>query len=212
MLLKIHPDDPQERYLSQVVDVLRAGGVIIYPTDTVYGLGCDIQNKKAVEKICQIKGVDPAKTHLSCVCEDISIIGTYASKVDDDTFKLMKRALPGPYTFILKASKKIPRHFQHKKTVGIRVPFSTIPTTLARMLGNPIASISLPLDDEIPENNLNPELIHERFRGIVDLIVDGGQGSLEASTIIDCSEGAQAMEVIREGSGSLSDLGLVLLE
>ena len=212
MLLKIHPDNPQERYLEQVVDVLRSGGVIIYPTDTVYGLGCDIQNKKAVEKVCQIKGLDPAKTHLSCVCEDISIIGSYASRVDDDTFKLMKRALPGPYTFILKASKKIPRHFQHKKTVGIRVTSNRIPVQLARMLGNPIASISLPLDEERNEYNLNPELIHERFRGIVDLVVDGGEGNYEASTVIDCSEGAQEMEVIRVGSGPLEPLGLVLEE
>jgi tRNA threonylcarbamoyl adenosine modification protein (Sua5/YciO/YrdC/YwlC family) len=209
MLLKIHPDNPQERYLDQVIDVLRSGGVIIYPTDTMYGLGCDINNKKAVERVCQIKGINPAKNNLSCVCEDISIIGSYASRVDDDTFKIMKRALPGPYTFILKASKKIPRHFQHKKTVGIRVPKHNIPVSLARQLGNPIASISLPHEEESQEFSLDPELIHERYRSQVDLVVDGGYGNLEVSTVIDCSEGADDIEVIRVGAGSLEPLGLV---
>ena len=210
MLLKIHPETPQERYLDQVIDVLRHGGVIIYPTDTMYGLGCDISSKKAVDRICQIKGIDPEKTHLSCVCEDISIIGSYASRVDDTVFKIMKRALPGPYTFILEASKKIPRHFKRKKTIGIRVPDHPIPVMLARLLGNPIASISLPQDLEQNEFNLDPELIHERFAHQVDLVVDGGYGKQEASTVIDCSQGADEISVVREGAGPLEKLGLVM--
>ena len=210
MILAIHPENPQERLLDQAVKVLRQGGVIIYPTDTMYGLGCDINNKKAVDLVCQIKGVNPEKTHLSCVCENISIIGTYASRVEDDIFKMMKRALPGPYTFILKASKKIPRHFQRKKTVGIRVPDHPIPVALARLLGNPIASISLPQDPDNQEANIDPSLIHERFGKQVAMVIDGGMGNLEASTVIDGSEGIEGLEVIREGSGSLEKLGLVL--
>jgi len=212
MLLKVHPENPQERYLSKIVDTLRSGGVIIYPTDTMYGLGCDIQNKKAVDRICQIKGINPEKTHLSCVCEDISIIGSYGNRVDDTTFKLMRRALPGPYTFILEASKQIPKHFKRKKTIGIRVPANPIPTTFARLLGNPIASISLPFDEDQPEFNMDPELIHERFGNQVDLVVDGGYGNLDPSTVIDCSEGGDSIEVIRVGSGPLEPLGLILEE
>jgi tRNA threonylcarbamoyl adenosine modification protein (Sua5/YciO/YrdC/YwlC family) len=210
MLLKIHPETPQERYLDQVIDVLRSGGVIIYPTDTMYGLGCDISSKKAVDRICQIKGIDPEKTHLSCVCEDISIIGSYASRVDDTVFKIMKRALPGPYTFILEASKKIPRHFKRKKTIGIRVPDHPIPIVLARLLGNPIASISLPQNEEQAEFNMDPELIHEHFANQVDLVIDGGYGNLEASTVIDCSQGADDITVVREGAGPLEKLGLMM--
>lgn len=210
MLLRIHPDNPQERLIQQVVACLRQGGVIIYPTDTMYGLGCDISSKKAVNRICSLKGITPDKVHLSCVCEDLAIIGSYANQVSTPIYKMMKRAFPGPYTFILKASKQIPRHFQHKKTVGIRVSSHSIPTYLARLLGNPIASISLPYDDEQLEYNMDPDLIYERYGHQVDMMVDGGYGNLEPSTVIDCSEGEDNIQVIRVGSGNLEDLGLEL--
>ena len=208
MLLSIHPDNPQPRLLDEVVDILRGGGVIIYPTDTMYALGCDIQHKKAVQKLCRIKGIDPAKAKLSCVCENIAIIGSYANHVSTPVFKLMKSAFPGPYTFVLEASKQIPKHFQHKKTVGIRVVSLPIARELVERLGNPIASISLPFDEEQTEFNLDPELMHERYGQEVDLVVDGGYGNLEPSTVIDCSRGDNDIEVIRIGAGPLEPLGL----
>ncbi|MEO0469928.1 MAG: L-threonylcarbamoyladenylate synthase [Bacteroidota bacterium] len=210
MLLRINPDNPPDRLLQKVVDCLRAGGVIIYPTDTVYGLGCDITQKKAVQKICQIKGINPEKHSLSCVCENLKIIGIYANRVSTPIYKLMRSALPGPYTFILQASKQIPRHFQTKKTVGIRVPDHNIPIRLVEMLGNPIASISLPQDEEQPEYFMDPSLIEEQYRNRVDLVIDGGYGGYEGSTIIDCSEGEDEVEVIREGAGDLEKLGLII--
>jgi tRNA threonylcarbamoyl adenosine modification protein (Sua5/YciO/YrdC/YwlC family) len=210
MLLQIHPENPQERYLQTVVETLQNGGVIIYPTDTMYALGCDITKKKAVEKICRIKGIDPKKSHLTCVCEDLAILGQYTNRVDTNTFKMMKRAFPGPYVFILEASKNIPRHFRHKDTVGIRIAGNPISQRLVELLGNPIASISLPYDDEIPENNINPELIHERFSHEVDLVIDGGIGNMQPSTVIDASEGDNAVTLIREGAGDLEKIGLVV--
>ena len=212
MRLSIHPENPQTRLLRQAVDCLRNGGVIIYPTDTMYGLGCDITHKKAVNRICQIKGISPDKVHLSCVCENLAIIGTYANHVTTPVYKLMKRAFPGPYTFILQASKQIPRHFQHKKTVGIRVSAHAIPAQLAQMLGNPIASISLPYDEDQIEYNMDPDLIYERYGHQVDLMVDGGYGNLEPSTVIDCSDGEENIRIIRVGSGNLAELGLELIE
>ncbi|WNJ21418.1 L-threonylcarbamoyladenylate synthase [Pontibacter sp. G13] len=209
MILKIHPDNPQGRHIDRVVECLRDGGVIIYPTDTVYGLGCDINNKKAVERICRIKGIDPKKSHLSCVCEDLAIIGTYANHVTTPMYKLMKAALPGPYTFILEASKMIPKHFQHKKTFGIRVADHSIPKILCEQLGNPIASISLPMDENQPEFSNDPELIYQRYMKEVDIVVDCGVGGIAASTVIDLSNGEQDIEVIREGKGSLEEIGLV---
>ncbi|MEZ4776872.1 MAG: L-threonylcarbamoyladenylate synthase [Bacteroidia bacterium] len=212
MIISINPKNPQERMLSQVIDCLRDGGVIIYPTDTMYGLGCDINNRKAVNRICRIKGIDPEKSQLTCVCEDISIIGTYANHVTTPVFKIMRQALPGPYTFVLQASKAIPRHFQPRKTVGIRVPDHKIPVSLASLLGNPIASISLPLDEEYTEFNTDPSLIDERFGNLVDMVVDGGFGGLTPSTVIDCSKGEKDIMVIRVGAGPLEPLGLILEE
>ncbi len=209
MLLSIHPENPQERLLSQVVDTLRQGGVIIYPTDTMYGLGCDITNKKAVEKLCQIKGIDPRKSHLTCVCENLTILGQYTNHVDTPVYKMMKRAFPGPFVFILEASKNIPRHFRHKDTVGIRIAGNPIAQRLVELLGYPIASISLP-QSEFVEENIEPELIDDRFGKRVDLVVDGGTGNLEASTVIDASQGEQQITVIRQGAGSLEKIGLVL--
>ncbi|MDX2284137.1 MAG: L-threonylcarbamoyladenylate synthase [Bacteroidia bacterium] len=210
MLLAIHPKNPQERLIDEAVACLRAGGVIIYPTDTMYGLGCDIHNKKAVARICQIKGIDPEKAHLSCVCEDLSVIGQYASRVPTPVYKLMKSAFPGPYTFILQASKNIPRHFQHKKTVGIRVVSHPVALRMLKLLEHPIASISLPQDDAGAEFHTQPELIHERYGHLVDLVIDSGPGRLEPSTIIDCSRGEDEITVVRMGSGALEPLGMEL--
>ena len=212
MLLKINPNNPQERLLNRVINCLERGGVIIYPTDTNYGLGCDIQNKKAVSRVCRIKGIDPNKAYLTCVCESEKVIGTYTAPIQTPVYKILKRALPGPYTFILPASKQIPRHFQHKKTVGIRVPKHEIPIRLSSGLGRPIASISLPVDEDQPEFSMDPGLIFERFGHDVDIVVSGGYGSLEVSTIIDCSQPNGEIAVLREGSGPLEPLGLVLID
>ncbi len=211
MFLSIHPENPQPKAIEQAVELLRIGGLIIYPTDTMYALGCDIHNKKAVEALCRLKGINPEKANLTCVCEDIAIIGSYALHVTTPMFKLMKTALPGPYTFILEASKEIPRHFSRKKTVGIRFPKHAIPVALAKELGNPIASLSIPLH-ELPEFNTDPSLIYERFGNQVDLVIDGGMGSMEVSTVIDLSQGEGSVEVIREGAGALEPLGLTILE
>ncbi len=202
MLLKIHPENPQERQINQAVDILRNGGVIIYPTDTVYGIGCDITNKNAVQRVAKLKGVDPAKANFACICESVAIIGEYANQVDTPTYKLMKRLLPGPYTVILRASKKVPRHFQSKKkTVGIRVVDNNIPTELVKVLGNPILTTSLKHEDDVLEYRTDPELIHERFGKQVDAVIDGGYGGNEGSTIIDASNGFDEIEVVREGLG-----------
>lgn len=212
MRLTIHPENPQERLLLQAVTCLKQGGVIIYPTDTMYGLGCDITNKKAVNRICTIKGISPDKVQLSCVCESLSIIGSYANQVSTPMYKMMKRAFPGPYTFILKASKEIPKHFQHKKTVGIRVSSHPIPHQLSHLLGNPIASISLPYEEEEMAYSMDPDLIYERFGHQVDMMIDGGYGNLDPSTVIDLSEGEEHIQVIRLGSGELEKIGLTLEE
>lgn len=210
LVLKIHPENPPLRKLEKAVEVLRKGGVIIYPTDTIYGLGCDITQKKAVQRLCQIKGVDPRKVHLSCVCEDVAIIGSYALHVSTPVFKIMRNALPGPYTFILEASKAIPRHFQHKKTVGIRVPDHEISRELARLLGNPIASLSVDMSDGDPLTYMDPSFLTDRYSGEVDLIIDGGFGEMIPSTVIDASRGEDQIEVLREGAGSLEEIGILI--
>jgi tRNA threonylcarbamoyl adenosine modification protein (Sua5/YciO/YrdC/YwlC family) len=207
LLLKINPENPQERLINQVVECLNDGGVIIYPTDTVYGMGCDIKNKKAIERLCKIKNVSPEKTNFSCICEDVSIISNYATGVSTRVYKLMKQALPGPYTFILKASKNVPSHFQsRKKTVGIRVVDNAIPTEIVRKLGNPIVTTSLKHETGVEEYNTDPELIYERYAKLVDIVIDGGIGGHTASTIIDCSGGDDEVIVVREGLGSLDIL------
>ncbi|MEM6347302.1 MAG: L-threonylcarbamoyladenylate synthase [Bacteroidota bacterium] len=210
MRIDLHPDTPQERLLRQAAETLQKGGVIIYPTDTLYGFGCDITNKRAVNRICQIKGIDPQKASLSCVCEDLKIIATYANHVSTPIYKLMRNALPGPYTFILEASKGIPRHFQTKKTVGIRVPDHPVPVRLANLIGGPIASISLPMDEEDVDIYSDPHEIYERYGKLVDLFLDVGFGGITPSTVIDCSKGEDEISVIREGAGSLEALGLEL--
>ena len=202
MLIHIHPDNPPERELVKVVEILRNGGVIIYPTDTVYGLGCDITNKKAVERVIRIKGQKLEKANLSIICYDLSHITDYAKHVDNQTFKLMKRCLPGAFTFILEASNHMPKIFtERKKTIGIRVPDHLIPREIVRMLGNPIVTTSIRDEDEIIEYSTDPELIHEKFEHLVDCVIDGGYGNLIPSTIVDCTQDEPT--IMREGLGDL---------
>jgi tRNA threonylcarbamoyl adenosine modification protein (Sua5/YciO/YrdC/YwlC family) len=208
MLLAIHPDNPPERLLRQVVDCLESGGVIIYPTDTVYGIGCDIRNRKAMEKICRIKGIKPEKASFSCICSDLSNISEYAIHVTTPLYKMMKRTLPGPFTFILEASSQIPRYFQsNKKTVGIRVPNHKIPLELVRLLGSPIVNTSLRDNDALIEYTTDPELIHEQYEKLVDIVIDGGFGGNIPSTVVDCSKGDGTWEILREGKGPIELLG-----
>lgn len=198
MLIHIHPDNPQPRLIRQVVDVLRSGGVIIYPTDTIYGLGCDITQHKAVERICRIKNVDPQKAQLSFVCYDLSDLSHYAKQLETSVYRTLKQYLPGPYTFILEASRQVPKILKSKRdTVGIRVPDNVIARTIVRELGNPILSASLP--GEYVEEYTDPESIQDKFGKLVDLVIDGGNGGTVPSTIIDYSTGVP--ELIREGLG-----------
>ncbi|HAW21238.1 MAG TPA: threonylcarbamoyl-AMP synthase [Flavobacteriales bacterium] len=203
MLVRIHPDNPQPEALKSVVEILRGGGVIIYPTDTVYGIGCDITNKKAVERVAKIKGLKPEKANLSIICYDLSHITDYAKLGDNRTFKIMKRCLPGPFTFILTASSKMPKIFMaKKKTIGLRIPDHNIPRELVRLLGNPIVTTSIRDEDDIIEYSTDPELIHEKFEFIVDCVIDGGYGNQIPSTIVNCADGGT--EIVREGLGDLS--------
>ena len=205
MLIKIYPDNPSEKELLKVVDILRDGGVIIYPTDTVYGMGCDINNKKAVERIAKIKGLKPEKANLSIICYDLSHITDYGKRVDNQTFKMMKKGLPGPYTFILEASNMIPKIFTaKKKTIGIRIPDHSIPRELVRLLGNPIVTTSIRDEDDIIEYSTDPELIYEKFERTVDCVIDGGYGNQVASTVVDCS--GSEINLVREGLGEYEAL------
>lgn len=200
--IKIYPDNPDERKIRKVVECLRDGGLIIYPTDTVYGLGCDIFNSRAVEKVARIKGVKPQKNDFSFICYDLSDIADYA-RVDNVAFKLMKRTLPGPYTYILDANNRVPKLLNtNKKTVGIRVPDSIIPRMIVKELGNPIVTTSIKDDDEIIEYSTDPELIFEKFQNLVDIVIDGGYGGNVGSTIVRAS--AQEIEIIREGLGDIT--------
>lgn len=206
MLIKIYPENPNEKSILQVVDVLRKGGIIIYPTDTVYGLGCDITNQKAIERICKIKGIKPEKANFSFICYDLSHISDYTKPIDNETYRILKKALPGPFTFIFNASKNVPKLLSsNKKTVGIRVPENNIARSIVKMLGHPILSTSIHDEDEIIEYSTDPELIHEKYQDLVDLVIDGGYGGNEPSTIIDCSTGE--FDIIRQGKG---DVELIL--
>lgn len=198
----MYEDNPDARSLKKIVDCLKKGGVIIYPTDTIYALGCDITQKKAIEKVCRLKGIKPDKANLSFICSDLSHISDYVKNPDTALFKVMKRSLPGPFTFILKASKNVPKLLMNnKKTVGIRVPDNNIALAIVRALGNPIISTSLHLSDPIMEYPTNPELMWEDYDDHVDIVVDGGAGSLEASTVLDCT--GDEIEIIRQGKGIL---------
>lgn len=205
MLLKIHPDNPSERQLQIVVDCLKKGGVIIYPSDTVYGLGCDITKPKAIERVALIKGIKKDKANFSFVCSDLSNLSDYTRAIPNPIFKLMKKAFPGPFTFILEANSNVPHLLQsNKKTVGIRIPDNNIPLAIVRMLGNPIITTSIHDEDQLIEYSSDPELIHERYIKLVDIVIDGGYGGNIASTIIDCT--GEEPVVIREGKGDFASL------
>jgi tRNA threonylcarbamoyl adenosine modification protein (Sua5/YciO/YrdC/YwlC family) len=202
--IKIYEKNPNEAAIKKVVDVLKNGGLVIYPTDTVYGLGCDITNSRALERIAKIKGVKLEKSNFSFVCSDLSHLSDYVKQIDTATFKILKRALPGPYTFILPGNTNLPKDFRKKTTVGIRVPNNEIALEIVRQLGNPIVSTSIHDDDVILEYATDPELIFEKWQNSVDVVIDGGYGDNIGSTVIDLS--GQEPEVIREGKGSLDIL------
>lgn len=202
MLLKIYPENPGDRQIRTVVECLNDGGIIIYPTDTVYGMGCDIFKSKAIERIAQIKGIKAEKANFSFICNDLSQLADYTRPIGNDVFKLMKKNLPGPFTFILNASNSVPKYIQSKKkTVGIRIPDNNIPLEIVRELGHPIMSTSIHDDDEILEYTTDPELIYEKYKNLVDIVIDGGYGDNEPSTIIDCTDYEPV--IIREGKGIL---------
>ena len=204
MLIQIHPEDPQPRLIKQVVECLQDGGVIIYPTDTVYGIGCDINKVKAVEKICRLKGVDPQKAQLSFICKDLSHLSDYTKSIDTPLYRLLKNILPGPYTFILPASKQVPKIVQSKKsTIGLRVPDNNICRHILELLDNPLLSSSLPGDGEV-ETYTDPEVMQETFGHQVDFVIDGGIGGMVPSTIIDCT--GPEWVVTREGKGDIDVL------
>jgi tRNA threonylcarbamoyl adenosine modification protein (Sua5/YciO/YrdC/YwlC family) len=204
-LLEIHPDNPDKRKIDWVVKCLKNGGVIIYPTDTVYGIGCDLYNAKAIEKICRIKGVKPDKMHLSFICYDLSDISKYTKSISNPAFRLMKKALPGAYTFILESSSEVPKIFNiKKKQVGIRVPDHHVPRQIVKALGNPILTTSVKDDDEVLEYMTDPSFIDEKYGNLVDIVIDSGYGGNQPSTVIDCT--TDDFTVIREGAGSLDIL------
>ncbi len=201
-LIKLYEENPQEEKIEHIARVVKNGGLVIYPTDTVYGLGCDIFNTKALEKVKRLKGIKGKSLNLSFICYDLSHISEYA-KVDTPTFKLMKKVFPGPFTFLLKASSKVPKILHaNKKTIGIRIPNNNIPRELVKSLGNPIITTSIH-DDDVHEYSTDPELIFEEFKSLVDVIIDGGYGSVTPSTIIDCTDGE--VEIVRQGLGELDD-------
>lgn len=203
--IRLYEENPDPRRVRQIVEILRNGGVIIYPTDTVYGLGCDITNQKAVEKICKIKGINPKKHNFSFVCADLSNISHYTRVITKPVFKMMKKALPGPFTFILEASSQVPKILHsNKKTVGIRVPNHGVPRAIVEELGQPILSTSIYDEDEIVEYSTDPELIFEKYQNLVDVVIDGGYGSNVPSTILDCT--GEGVVVVREGLGQLEEI------
>ncbi len=200
----MYDKNPSPKAIAEVVEVLRKGGLVIYPTDTVYGLGCDITNTRALEKIARIKKVKLDKANFSFICYDLSNLSSYVRQIGTPTYKLLKRSLPGPYTFVLQGNNKLPRDFKKKKTVGIRVPDNNIIRSIVQELGNPIVSTSIYDEDELVEYTTDPELIYEKWRDRVDIVIDGGYGGNVPSTIIDVS--GEEIEVIREGKGSLEVL------
>lgn len=204
MLIKIYEENPNEKAIEQIVSILKKGGIIIYPTDTVYGFGCDITNPKAIERIAKLKGLKPEKANFSFICYDLSHISDYIKPIDNPTFRILKKALPGPFTFIFNANHNVPKLLSsNKKTVGIRVPDNNIARCIVKKLGNPILSTSIKDEDDIIEYSTDPELIHEKYENIVDIVIDGGYGDNIASTVVDCTNGE--FEVLREGKGVLTD-------
>jgi len=205
MLLRIHPETPSQRQINIVVECLNDGGIIICPTDTVYGLGCDIFKSKAIERIARIKGIKPEKANFSFLCHDLSHIADFTKPIENNLFKLMRRLLPGPYTFILEANNTVPKYIQNKKkTVGIRIPDNNIPVEIVKTLGHPIMSTSIHDEDELIEYTTDPELIYEKYKDQVDIVIDGGFGGNQASTVIDCT--GDEIQIVREGLGQIDFL------
>lgn len=201
MLVRIYPDNPDYKRIAKVVQALREGGLVIYPTDTVYAIGCDALNVRAVERICQMKGINPQKSNLSIICHDLSNISEYA-RVSNLAFKLMKKNLPGAFTFLLPTSNELPKIYKNRREVGIRIPDNNIVRELVRELGNPLLTMSIhEEDDDIMEYSTDPELIEERYADRVDMIVDGGYGGFEPSTVVDCT--TDDFEIVRQGKGEL---------
>lgn len=200
-LLKIYPENPNPKALQKVVEVLKRGGVVIYPTDTVYGLGCDITNIKALERIAKIKGIKLERSNFSFICYDLSNLSDYVTQIETPIFKLLKRTLPGPYTFILPGANTLPHPFKKKKTVGIRIPDNSIALGIVEALGNPIVSTSIHDEDEILEYTTDPELIYEKWSSKVDLVIDGGYGDNQPSTVIEVK--GTEVSLIRKGKGSI---------
>jgi len=202
MLLKIYPENPNEREIRKVVETLKQGGIIIFPTDTIYAMGCDIYQHKAVEKIARIRGINLEKAHFSFICYDLSQLSDYSKQVSNDVFKLMKRNLPGPFTFILEGKSNVPKIIKtRKKTVGIRIPDNSIIREIVLQLGNPVLSTSIHDEDEVIEYTTDPELIHEKYEDMVDLVIDGGYGDNQPSTVVDCT--GEELTILREGKGEL---------
>ena len=201
--IKIHPDNPEGRKIRKVTEVVKAGGVIIYPTDTIYGLGCDIFKTKAIERVCRIKQIKPHKNNFSFICYDLSHISEYVKSLSNPLFKIMKKALPGPYTFILNANNHVPKILHaKKKTIGIRIPDHHIPRMIVKELGNPIITSSIKDEDDIIAYSTDPELIYEKFKNLVDIVIDGGFGHNVPSTVVDCTD--DVYEVVREGMGNFN--------
>lgn len=199
MLLTIHPQDPQDRLIKKAVECLKQGGVIIYPTDTIYGIGCDIYQEKAVERVCRIKNIDPKKANFSFICRDLSHLSDFTRNIGNPVFRMLKNTLPGPYTYIMDASREVPRIMKNKKnTIGIRVPANNICAAILEELGHPIMSTSLPMEVDV-EYFTDPELIEEQFGHLVDFVIDGGAGNIVPSTVVDCT--GDEPELIREGAG-----------
>ena len=202
-ILRIYPENPQENLIQEVVKTLDNGGLIIYPSDTVYALGCNIFDIKAMEKLAQIKGVKLEKAHFSIICNDLSHLSEFTRPIDTATFRLLKHYLPGPFTFILEANKTLPLAYKGQKTIGIRVPDHPIPQLIVSKLGHPIASTSIKDDDDVIEYTTDPELIDEKYNHLVDIVIDSGYGDNKASTIVDLTQGTP--EVVREGKGNFED-------
>lgn len=200
MLIKIYPENPNPREIERIIKTLRDGGLIIYPTDTIYAIGCDALNVRAVERICKLKGVNPQKNNLSIICSDFSNLSEYA-QVSNTAYKIMKRNLPGPFTFILPTSSRLPKIYKNKKEVGIRIPDNNIVQAIVHELGNPLLTMSIHDEDEMIEYSTDPELIHEKYAHIVDMVIDGGYGDTTPSTVINCID--DEFSIIREGKGKL---------
>jgi len=200
-LLKIFPENPNPKAIKKVIEVLKKGGLIIYPTDTVYGLGCDITNVKALERIAKIKGIKLERSNFSFICHDLSNLSDYVTQIDTSTFKLLKRTLPGPYTFILPGASSLPHPFKKKKTVGIRIPDNSIALEIVKSLGNPIVSTSIHDEDELLEYTTDPELIFEKWSSKVDLVIDGGFGDNTPSTVVEVKD--SEITILREGKGTV---------